>query len=77
MIDVTIDGQSIGVAEGTTILEAAKGLGIPIPTLCHHPALEPYGACRLCTVEINDGHRSRLVTACNSVSYTHLTLPTN
>ena len=52
MIPVTIDGQSIEVEEGTTILEAAQSLGIEIPTLCHHPALEPYGACRLCTVEI-------------------------
>jgi ferredoxin len=52
MVQVTIDGQSIEVEEGTTILEAAQRLGIYIPTLCHHPALEPYGACRLCTVEI-------------------------
>ena len=69
MIPVTIDGQSIKVEEGTTILEGAQRLGIHIPTLCHHPALEPYGACRLCTVEITPkgqtAGRSRLVTACN------------
>ena len=75
MVQVTIDGQSIEVEEGTTILEAAQRLGIYIPTLCHHPALEPYGACRLCTVEITpkgDGSsagprrpRSQLVTSCN------------
>ena len=65
MIEVTIDGQPIEVEEETTILEAAQRLGIPIPTLCHHPALEPYGACRLCTVEITYNGRSRLVTACN------------
>ncbi len=65
MIPVTIDGQSIEVEEGTTILEAAQSLGIEIPTLCHHPALEPYGACRLCTVEIMYNGRSRLVTSCN------------
>jgi heterodisulfide reductase subunit A len=65
MIPVVIDGQSIQVEEGTTILEAAQRLGIYIPTLCHHPALEPSGACRLCTVEITVGGRSRLVTACN------------
>jgi heterodisulfide reductase subunit A len=65
MIPVTIDGQSIEVEEETTILEAAQQLGIYIPTLCHHPALEPYGACRLCTVEIFYNGRSRLVTACN------------
>ena len=65
MIPVTIDGQSIEVEEGTTILRAANGLGIQIPALCHHPALEPYGACRLCTVEITYNGRSRLVTSCN------------
>ena len=65
MIPVTIDGQNIEVEEGTTILEAAQSLGIEIPTLCHHPALEPYGACRLCTVEITYNGRSRLVTSCN------------
>jgi len=65
MIRVTIDEQPIKVEEGTTILEAAQRLGIAIPTLCHHPALEPYGACRLCTVEITYNGRSRLVTSCN------------
>jgi heterodisulfide reductase subunit A len=65
MIPLKIDGQSIEVEEGTTILEAAQRLGISIPTFCHHVALEPYGACRLCTVEIALGGRSRLVTACN------------
>ncbi len=65
MVPVTIDGQSVAVKEGTTILEAARPLGIHIPALCHHPALEPYGACRLCTVEITYDGRSRLVTSCN------------
>jgi heterodisulfide reductase subunit A len=65
MIEVTIDGQPIEVEDGATILEAAQKLGIEIPTLCHHPALEPYGACRLCTVEITQNGRSRLVTSCN------------
>lgn len=65
MISITIDGQPVEVEEGTTILEAAQRLGIHIPALCHHPALEPYGACRLCTVEIAYNGRSRLVTSCN------------
>jgi heterodisulfide reductase subunit A len=62
---ITIDGREAQVKRGTTILQAARGLGIEIPTLCHHPALEPYGACRLCTVEILERGRSRLVTSCN------------
>lgn len=64
-IQVTIDGQVVLVEPNTTILQAAKGMGIEIPTLCHHPALEPYGSCRLCTVEIVGKGWSQLVTSCN------------
>ena len=63
-VTVTIDGQEIQVERDTTALEAARKLGIPIPTLCYHPALTPYGACRLCIVEVMRGKRSRLVTSC-------------
>ncbi len=65
MIPVIIDGQSIEVEKETTILAAARELGINIPTMCDHPALEPYGVCRVCTVEVVSGDWSRLVTACN------------
>lgn len=65
LIKVTIDGRDTLVKRDTTILQAATDLGIEIPTLCHHPALEPYGACRLCTVEVIQDGWSRLVTACN------------
>lgn len=62
---LTIDEKGVTVEEGTTILEAARSMGIDdIPTLCYHEALEPYGACRLCTVEITRGGRSKLVTSC-------------
>ncbi len=64
MLTVTIDGGQVKVKEGATILEAAATLGIEIPTLCNHEALTPYGACRLCTVEIRSGAWSRLETAC-------------
>jgi heterodisulfide reductase subunit A len=64
-IRVTIDGREAWVERDTTILQAATESGIEIPTLCHHPALEPYGACRLCTVEVVERGRSRLVTSCN------------
>ncbi|MBM3791042.1 MAG: 2Fe-2S iron-sulfur cluster binding domain-containing protein [Acidobacteria bacterium] len=62
---VTIDGKPVSVENGTTILEAARRLGIEIPTLCRHPALEPYGVCRVCIVELKRGQRTRVVTACN------------
>jgi len=54
-VRLTIDGRPVEVPEGTTILEAAQTLGIEIPTLCYHEALEPYGACRLCLVEVRAG----------------------
>jgi formate dehydrogenase major subunit len=52
MVNVTIDGLSIEVPYGTTVLDAAKIAGIEIPTLCHFPHLEPYGGCRLCVVDV-------------------------
>ena len=51
-ISLTINGQKAKVNKGLTVLEAAQTAGIYIPTLCHHPDLEPYGGCRLCVVEI-------------------------
>lgn len=65
MIEIIIDGKKIEVAEGTTILDAARKNSIPIPTLCHRSTVEPYGACRLCVVDVREGNRTRLVTSCN------------
>jgi bidirectional [NiFe] hydrogenase diaphorase subunit len=59
-----IDGKEIKASEGMTIFEAARDAGIFIPTLCYHEKLEPYGACRICTVEVEAGGRTRLVAAC-------------
>ncbi len=59
-----IDGTEVKAKEGITILEAAQNVGIAIPTLCHHEKLEPYGACRICTVEAEMGGWTRLVAAC-------------
>lgn len=64
MIEVKINGLPVSVEKGTTILEAAEFLGFPIPTLCHMEGLSPYGACRICLVEIGAGERSRLVSSC-------------
>jgi bidirectional [NiFe] hydrogenase diaphorase subunit len=64
MINITINGVELSVEEGTTLLEAAKFLGFPIPTLCHMEGLSPYGACRLCVVEIGEGENAKLVTSC-------------
>jgi len=64
MITLNINGIDLQVEKGTTLLEAARFLGLPIPTLCHMEGLSPYGACRLCVVEIGEPGRSRLVTSC-------------
>lgn len=51
-VTLSIDGQSTTVPKGTTVLQAARDLGITIPTFCNHPKLKPVGACRICYVEI-------------------------
>jgi predicted molibdopterin-dependent oxidoreductase YjgC len=63
-IRLTINGVSVKVNKGATVLEAAQAAGIYIPTLCADPDLEPYGSCRLCVVEI-EGLRG-LPTACTT-----------
>jgi len=64
MITFSINGKEVQGEDGWTILEVARWHGIDIPTLCHHGALEPYGACRLCVVEVAEGKRSRVVISC-------------
>jgi len=59
-----IDGKEVKAKEGMTVLEAARSVEISIPTLCHHEKLEPYGACRICVVEIDGRGRSNLAAAC-------------
>ncbi|MBP1601236.1 MAG: Heterodisulfide reductase, subunit A-like protein, partial [Acidobacteria bacterium] len=64
-IKLKINGIETEAEDRTPILAIAEKLGIRIPTLCHHPILEPYGVCRICTVEVRVGRRIRMVTACN------------
>ncbi|HDQ06781.1 MAG TPA: 2Fe-2S iron-sulfur cluster binding domain-containing protein [Candidatus Bathyarchaeota archaeon] len=65
-ITLKIDGLEVKAKEGTSILDVAEKLGINIPTLCHHPALTTFGACRVCSVEITDKRgRKQIVTSCN------------
>lgn len=61
-VHITINGQPVTVPSGVTILQAAQMAGIDIPTLCHHPAVSPHGACRMCLVAVK-GMRG-LQTAC-------------
>ncbi|MEE8639417.1 MAG: 2Fe-2S iron-sulfur cluster-binding protein [bacterium] len=64
MVKLAINGLPVEVEKGTTLLEAAKFLGFPVPTLCYNEGLSPYGACRLCVVEIGEGPRAKLVSSC-------------
>jgi NADH dehydrogenase/NADH:ubiquinone oxidoreductase subunit G len=64
VIEIVIDGRTLSVERGITILEAAESADIPIPTLCCHPGLSPDGNCRLCSVEIEQRGRRRLVASC-------------
>jgi len=63
-IVLQIDGKEVAAKEGMTLLEVAQKEGIPIPTLCHDKRLEGYGACRICTVEIEKRGWTQYVAAC-------------
>ena len=64
MITMRINGLDVQAEEGWTILETCKFYGIEIPTLCYNEGLTPYGACRLCIVEIGEGERAKVVSSC-------------
>jgi len=64
MVNLQINGLVVSVEKGMTLLEAAKFMGFPIPTLCYNDGLSPGGACRLCVVEIGEGLKTKLVTSC-------------
>ncbi|MFC1671937.1 2Fe-2S iron-sulfur cluster-binding protein [Planctomycetota bacterium] len=60
----SMNGKEVHAEKGATILEVARHVGIRIPHMCYHEDVAPYGACRLCLVEIKKGSRSRLVASC-------------
>jgi NADH dehydrogenase/NADH:ubiquinone oxidoreductase subunit G len=67
-VRITLDGEPREASEGTTVLAVARAAGVDVPTLCHHEALGPYGACRLCVVEAEGpALRRSLVTSCTLV----------
>jgi NADH dehydrogenase/NADH:ubiquinone oxidoreductase subunit G len=63
-IVIQIDGKEVKAKEDMTVLEAAKSAGINIPTLCYDGRLEPYGGCRICSVEVETRGRKNIVVAC-------------
>ena len=66
-VSITVDGREATVRPGAMLLDALREAGSEVPTLCHHPSVEPSGACRLCSVEVSHadwGGWSGLVTSC-------------
>jgi heterodisulfide reductase subunit A2 len=75
-VTVSIDGRCAEVARGTTVLSAARQLGVSIPTLCHYAGISPYGACRICMVEIDTPVGPKLVASCSYPADEGLTVRT-
>ena len=75
MVNITINGTAIQVPEGTTILEASKIIGMPVPTLCYLEGINEIGACRICVVEVEG--IDHLVTACNNTCKEGMVITTN
>ncbi len=64
-VNMEIDGKAVQAEQGTTVLHAARSIGIKIPTLCDDDRLEAYGGCRMCVVEIETrSGRKRIVASC-------------
>ena len=64
MVNMIIDGKNVTAPKDSMLLEAIRGAGISVPTLCAHESVSRSGACRLCVVEIKKGNRTRIVTSC-------------
>jgi heterodisulfide reductase subunit A len=77
MISLTIDNKKVEVEAGLTVLQAAEELGIKIPTLCYHKSLMPYGACRVCLVEVTGPRGSQIEASCVYPAQEGLVVQTN
>ena len=77
VIELTINGKKGEFEEGKTLLECIESAGIKIPTLCYHKALTPYGACRLCVVEVTQNDRTTIQTSCTYPAINNLIVNTN
>jgi len=77
MLNLIIDGKEVSVEKGTTVLHAARKLGIEIPTLCYHEGVSPYGACRVCVVEVVKGMKPGLTASCACLAEQGMEVRTN
>ena len=77
MIELTINGKKGKFPEGQTLLECIESTGLKIPTLCHHKALAPHGACRLCLVEVSQNGNATIQTSCTYPAINNLKVDTD
>ena len=75
MIKLNIDGESLEVPAGTTVMKAAEKLGIKIPRLCYHPDLSLEGACRVCLVQVEGFNH--FITSCSQQVWEGMKVQTN
>ena len=59
MIKLTVNGRSVELNDGSTLLDATRAAGIYIPTLCHYPRLPSHGVCRMCLVDVDGEARAQ------------------
>ncbi|MCP4600950.1 MAG: 4Fe-4S dicluster domain-containing protein [Proteobacteria bacterium] len=64
-VNFVINGVNVEAGQGDNVLDTARKYGFEIPSLCHHESVTPYGACRLCLVEVTKGGRKKITTSCN------------
>ena len=76
-VEFMLDGLQVEGRAGETVLSVARRRRVSIPTLCHHEAVSPSGACRLCVVEVFWGKRSKIVTSCIYTPYENDRVETN
>jgi predicted molibdopterin-dependent oxidoreductase YjgC len=64
LINLTINGRPTAVPYDTPLLTACRDAGVDVPTLCHNDNVAAYGVCRICSVEVNEGRKTRVVPSC-------------
>lgn len=75
MVNLTVNGIAVSVPEGSTILEATRAAGCPVPTLCYLKEINEIAACRVCVVELEGA--DHLITACNNRCTEGMAIHTN
>jgi len=77
MLNITIDGKKLEVKDEATILQTCQAIHVPIPTLCFHKDLMPFGACRLCVVEVKANGKWQLTSSCDTAVKNKMEVRTN